>query len=134
MKVCSILDTWEAAMNGNYTERAQGVCPAGWHIPSECESRVFLKSNDLSLSNLMLYYSIPLHVGSVSARVPAGEFTPKLNRFQLRGVLHSRMISSRTISNRGAIVLYIESYSSSDEINFDEIFAPETGSVQCLMH
>lgn len=28
---------WSAAMNGSSTERAQGVCPAGWHIPSDCE-------------------------------------------------------------------------------------------------
>jgi uncharacterized protein (TIGR02145 family) len=28
---------WSAAMNGSTTERAQGVCPTAWHIPSDCE-------------------------------------------------------------------------------------------------
>jgi uncharacterized protein (TIGR02145 family) len=28
---------WSAAMNGVTTERAQGVCPTDWHIPSDCE-------------------------------------------------------------------------------------------------
>ena len=28
---------WSAAMNGSTIERAQGVCPATWHIPSDCE-------------------------------------------------------------------------------------------------
>ena len=31
---------WEAAMNGvsgTAAERAQGVCPTGWHVPSDCE-------------------------------------------------------------------------------------------------
>lgn len=28
---------WSAAMNGSSLERAQGVCPTGWHIPSDCE-------------------------------------------------------------------------------------------------
>jgi uncharacterized protein (TIGR02145 family) len=28
---------WSAAMNGSNSERAQGVCPTGWHIPSDCE-------------------------------------------------------------------------------------------------
>jgi uncharacterized protein (TIGR02145 family) len=28
---------WSAAMNGSTTERAQGVCPTDWHIPSDCE-------------------------------------------------------------------------------------------------
>ncbi len=32
-----LLYQWSAAMNGSTTERAQGVCPAGWHIPSDCE-------------------------------------------------------------------------------------------------
>ncbi|MDC1188889.1 fibrobacter succinogenes major paralogous domain-containing protein [Flavobacteriales bacterium] len=31
------LYTWSAAMNGSSTERAQGKCPTGWHIPSDCE-------------------------------------------------------------------------------------------------
>ncbi|MBZ0241744.1 MAG: fibrobacter succinogenes major paralogous domain-containing protein [Bacteroidales bacterium] len=32
-----LLYQWSAAMNGNTSERAQGVCPSGWHIPSDCE-------------------------------------------------------------------------------------------------
>ena len=28
---------WAAAMQGATTERSQGVCPAGFHIPSDCE-------------------------------------------------------------------------------------------------
>jgi uncharacterized protein (TIGR02145 family) len=28
---------WSAAMKGSTAERAQGICPAGWHIPSDCE-------------------------------------------------------------------------------------------------
>ena len=28
---------WSAAMDGVTTERAQGVCPTDWHIPSDCE-------------------------------------------------------------------------------------------------
>jgi uncharacterized protein (TIGR02145 family) len=32
-----LLYQWSAAMNGSTTERAQGVCPTGWHVPSDCE-------------------------------------------------------------------------------------------------
>jgi uncharacterized protein (TIGR02145 family) len=28
---------WSAAMNGATYERAQGACPTGWHVPSDCE-------------------------------------------------------------------------------------------------
>lgn len=32
-----LLYQWSAAMNGSTTERAKGVCPTGWHVPSDCE-------------------------------------------------------------------------------------------------
>ena len=32
-----LLYQWSAAMLGSTTERAQGICPTGWHIPSDCE-------------------------------------------------------------------------------------------------
>lgn len=32
-----LLYQWSAAMNGMHEERSQGVCPPGWHIPSDCE-------------------------------------------------------------------------------------------------
>ncbi|MFC3813265.1 fibrobacter succinogenes major paralogous domain-containing protein [Lacihabitans lacunae] len=34
-----LLYQWNAAMNGSTLERSKGVCPAGWHIPSDCEFR-----------------------------------------------------------------------------------------------
>ncbi|PTM02816.1 MAG: hypothetical protein DA405_12200 [Bacteroidetes bacterium] len=32
-----LLYQWSAAMNNSTAERTQGVCPSGWHIPSDCE-------------------------------------------------------------------------------------------------
>ena len=32
-----LLYQWSAAMNNSSAERAQGVCPTGFHIPSDCE-------------------------------------------------------------------------------------------------
>jgi uncharacterized protein (TIGR02145 family) len=32
-----LLYQWSAAMNNDTNERAKGVCPDGWHIPSDCE-------------------------------------------------------------------------------------------------
>ena len=31
------LYTWDVIMNGSVTEMAQGICPEGWHIPSDGE-------------------------------------------------------------------------------------------------
>lgn len=35
---------WSAAMDGETAERSQGICPSGWHIPSDCEW-MFLENN-----------------------------------------------------------------------------------------
>jgi uncharacterized protein (TIGR02145 family) len=35
---------WSAAMAGDTAERSQGICPTGWHIPSDCEW-MFLENN-----------------------------------------------------------------------------------------
>jgi uncharacterized protein (TIGR02145 family) len=32
-----LLYQWCAAMNATISERSRGICPAGWHIPSDCE-------------------------------------------------------------------------------------------------
>lgn len=32
-----LLYQWRAAMNGSSTEGARGLCPAGWHIPTDAE-------------------------------------------------------------------------------------------------
>jgi len=34
------LYTWSVAMNGETQEKAQGICPNGWHIPSDEEFKV----------------------------------------------------------------------------------------------
>ncbi len=34
------LYTWDVIMNGSVTEMAQGICPDGWHIPSDDEWKV----------------------------------------------------------------------------------------------
>jgi uncharacterized protein (TIGR02145 family) len=39
-----LLYQWSAAMNGSTAERAQGVCPTDWHVPSDCEW-MYLENN-----------------------------------------------------------------------------------------
>lgn len=34
------LYTWDVAMNGSVSEKARGLCPAGWHIPSDEEWKI----------------------------------------------------------------------------------------------
>lgn len=34
------LYTWDVAMNGSTAEGAQGICPTGWHVPSDGEWKI----------------------------------------------------------------------------------------------
>ena len=34
------LYTWDDAMNGSVVEMAQGICPTGWHVPSDGEVKI----------------------------------------------------------------------------------------------
>lgn len=49
-----MLYQWKAAMNGSTTERAQGVCPTGWHIPSDCEFMYLEHGLGMSLASQVL--------------------------------------------------------------------------------
>ncbi len=39
-KTYGLLYTWDAAMNGSKEEGACGICPTGWHIPSDEEFKI----------------------------------------------------------------------------------------------
>jgi uncharacterized protein (TIGR02145 family) len=42
------LYSWNDAMNGSVEEKAQGLCPAGWHIPSDEEFKILEMSLGMS--------------------------------------------------------------------------------------
>lgn len=42
---------WSAAMNGATYERAQGVCPIGWHVPSDCEWQFLENTLGMSIAD-----------------------------------------------------------------------------------
>jgi uncharacterized protein (TIGR02145 family) len=45
-----MLYQWSAAMNGATHERAQGVCPTGYHVPSDCEWMYLEHGQGMSIS------------------------------------------------------------------------------------
>jgi uncharacterized protein (TIGR02145 family) len=51
-----MLYQWTAAMNGATNERAQGACPTGWHIPSDCEWKYLEHGIGLKLANTDTQY------------------------------------------------------------------------------
>lgn len=47
---------WAAAMQGATTERSQGVCPAGFHIPSDCEWMYLEYTLGMTVANMQANY------------------------------------------------------------------------------
>jgi uncharacterized protein (TIGR02145 family) len=45
-----LLYQWSAAMNGSTLERSQGVCPTGFHVPSDCEWMYLEHGQGMSIS------------------------------------------------------------------------------------
>ena len=45
---------WSAAMNGSTAERSQGLCPSGWHIPTDCEWMYLEHSLGMSVADQQL--------------------------------------------------------------------------------
>ena len=52
-----LLYNWSAAMNGSSVEGAQGICPDGWHIPTQTEYNTLISyvSSTSSCSNTATY-------------------------------------------------------------------------------
>lgn len=61
---------WSAAMNGSTEERSQGVCPSGWHIPSDCEW-MFLEYS-LGMDVTELESTEPRSSGTVGTQLASG--------------------------------------------------------------
>lgn len=57
---------WSAAMNGATQERAQGACPDGWHIPSDCEWRYLEHGIGMSIAQTNTQQN---HAGAVAQKL-----------------------------------------------------------------
>ncbi len=127
-----LLYTWDAAMNGEREERAQGVCPDGWHVPSECETVVSYSELGINLWNLMLVNLKPIYVGVTPVKKAAGEKVSRKDSFHLRNELYSRIVSNQTIGRKGQIERYLDEFDESVTAAITELTNAATGSLQCI--
>ncbi len=91
-----LLYQWSAAMKGSTLERAQGICPTGWHIPSDCEYSYLEHGLGLALTQQAIMGNI--------VRGNADD----------QGVLYSKLGISSTNSTNFSAVLYGERRSQGD--------------------
>lgn len=54
VNTCGRLYQWDVAMNGSTEEQAQGICPDGWHVPSDFEYQILEMYYGMSESEAQL--------------------------------------------------------------------------------
>lgn len=67
-----LLYQWSAAMEGSTTERAKGVCPIGWHIPSDCEWKYLEHGLGMSIADQNAFGSQTRNSGDVPSKLTFG--------------------------------------------------------------
>lgn len=131
-----LLYQWSAAMNAATEERAQGVCPTGWHIPSDCEW-MFLE-NSLGMTTAEQVKTGSRSSGTVGAKLKqggtsgfagllsgGGSYAPA---FSVRGTYGYFWSSSFSASTSFCRVLY----SGTSNVSRDTNLRANSFSVRCL--
>ncbi|MCU7613477.1 fibrobacter succinogenes major paralogous domain-containing protein [Chryseobacterium sp. GMJ5] len=95
---------WSAAMNGSTTERAQGVCPSGWHVPSDCE--LMYLENTLGMSVAEQQIAAPRTTGTVGLKLAEVGYTmggsPSTNSSGFSYILSGQRANNGTYNGRGS--------------------------------
>jgi uncharacterized protein (TIGR02145 family) len=131
-----LLYQWSAAMNGSAAERSQGVCPVGWHIPSDCEWMFLENSLGMSVADQV---NIETRTsGSVGMKLKAGGasgFSGLLSgygdcapAFSIRGTYGNFWSSSVS----GSVVSYRLLFSSNPFVLRYSAYKAYSFSVRCL--
>lgn len=94
---------WSAAMNGATYERAQGVCPIGWHVPSDCEWQFLENTLGMSIADQQFegLSLIGRQTGSVGSKLSL-YVTSGTNSTGFSGLLTGFNTTEDTFHNRGA--------------------------------
>ncbi len=71
------LYSWNTAMAGKSKEKVQGICPEGWHIPSDKEWQYLIDSSGYSGIELQLNGNSGFDVGMGGARYTNGKYLNK---------------------------------------------------------
>jgi uncharacterized protein (TIGR02145 family) len=131
-----LLYQWSAAMNGATAERAQGVCPTGWHIPSDCEWMFLENSLGMTTADQVIIGS--RFSGTVGAKLKQGGtsgFAGLLSgvgngapAFDYRGTYGTFWSSS--VSDSYALGRYL--YSSNTNVYRNTDLVAFSFSVRCL--
>lgn len=136
-----LLYQWSAAMNGESSERARGICPLGFHIPSDCEW-MYLE-HGLGMSVTEQQASGARASGSIGVKVSTS-ISGGTNSSGFTALLVGSRNTSGTFSNNTFVGVYWTSTTSSTNVIrrfFQSTYAGSnrgttvkhaTASVRCL--
>jgi uncharacterized protein (TIGR02145 family) len=120
-----LLYQWSAAMNGATTERAQGVCPTDWHVPSDCEW-MYLENN-LGMSTADQVVQGWRDSGSVGSKLSMFTSSGNNNSGFKALLTGGRLPSTGQFSSRGSQVVWWSSSSDTNNANARAASMPGVG-------
>ena len=106
-----LLYQWSAAMNNSIIERAQGACPTGYHVPSDCEWMYLEHSLGMSVAEQQQTDVQPRSSGSVGMKLKI-QGTASNNVSGFAGLNSGTRGNSSMFINRNLA----ESYASSSKL------------------
>ncbi len=133
------LYTWDMAMNGSAEEGAQGICPDGWHIPSDAEWMVlfeYLGGESVAGGAMKTMGTAHWHAPNTGATnasgfngLPAGSYNGQRDLFEGLGIGVHFWSSTENGSNAGLPTLHSE-FASVLLLNETKTIS---GSIRCVM-
>jgi uncharacterized protein (TIGR02145 family) len=121
-----LLYQWSAAMNGSTTERAQGVCPTGFHIPSDCEWMYLEHGQGMSISQQTTNNAWRSSTGEGNKLRSAG--TGATNSSGFTALLAGNRDTNGTFNNRGTFGFWwSSSEASATSAQFRYLFSSQAG-------
>lgn len=142
---------WSAAMNGSTAERAQGVCPTGWHVPSDCE--VMYLENTLGMSVAEQQTTGTRNTGTVGLKLAQVGYTmggsPSTNSSGFSYIFSGQRATDGTYNGRGTsssiktstanaatsntpVIRFLENLSTGVNRNFGGAFRSAGQQVRCI--
>ncbi|MFC1936430.1 FISUMP domain-containing protein [Chloroflexota bacterium] len=138
-RVYGRLYSWEVAMDGQTIEGSQGICPTGWHLPSEAdwlELLNFLGGEEVAGGMMKTtgthHWRAPNEAATNSSGfsgLPAGGYTPQVDQFEGLGIGVHFWSSTEQGTKAGLPTLHYSHASVLLLVETKELFI----SVRCVM-
>jgi uncharacterized protein (TIGR02145 family) len=116
-----LLYQWSAAMLGSTAERAKGICPTGWHIPSDCEYSYLEHGLGLALTQQNVFGNTLRGQNDADGVLNSKLMKASTNSSNFSSVLVGERLSGGNFADRGGYNFQITSSQSSSSYTIRSI-------------